>query len=131
MLVHGLSHNRAAMLHRLRHATRLARFALAWFVLSLAAAVVAPLAMPGGMELVCSSTGGLKLLVKSEDGGGEQSRHTLDCPLCAHVASPPPAAVGAAEPPHPLAHVLRPAAAAHIAWLTAAPPPGRGPPALS
>ena len=33
-----------------------------------------------------------------------------------------------AEPVQPLSHVLRPIAAAHIAWLTAAPLPARGPP---
>ena len=52
----------------------------------------------------------------------------------AHTGSidQPAAATGTtAEPVQPLSHVLRPIAAAHIAWLTAAPLPARGPPAIS
>ncbi len=33
----------------------------------------------------------MKLLVKADDGGAPAATHTLDCPLCASVAPPPPA----------------------------------------
>ena len=119
------------MLHRLRHAHLLARFVLVWFALSIGAAVASPLVNPQSMELICSGTGVMKVLVKTDDGVKEQSRHMLDCPLCAATGSPPPAARTTAQPLQPLSYVLRPIAAAHIAWLTAAPLPARGPPTFS
>ncbi|MEQ1661018.1 MAG: DUF2946 domain-containing protein, partial [Hylemonella sp.] len=56
---------------------------------------------------------------------------TLDCPLCATVAVPPPAVRLPLAQPSALALALRPLAAAHIAGRTAAPFPPRGPPAFS
>lgn len=118
-------------MQRLRLAHHLVRLVLAWFVLSIGAAVASPLIKPQSLELICSGTGAMKLLVKTDDGVKEVSSHTLDCPLCAHVGTPPPTVQVRAEPPQPLAHALRPQVAAHIAWLTAAPLPPRGPPTLS
>lgn len=113
----------------LRSARRLARLVLAWFALSIGVAVASPVVSPQSMELVCSASGALKLLVKTDDGAKEMASHTLDCPLCLSMAAPPPAASARAEPHQPLGHVLEPIPAAHIAWLTAAPLPARGPPA--
>lgn len=115
-------------MHALRSARHLARLVLAWFVLSLGVAMASPVVQPQSLELICTSSGALKVLIKSADGVKEASSHTLDCPLCSHIGSPPPHAQGVAEPVQPLAHVLQPIAAAHIAWLTAAPLPARGPP---
>jgi hypothetical protein len=114
----------------LRHARFLARLVLAWFVLSLGAAIASPLIQPQALELVCSAGGAMKLIVKSDDGTQKTSGHTLDCPLCATLGAPPPAARVQAEPPQALAHALPPLAVAHIADRTAAPLPARGPPAL-
>jgi hypothetical protein len=56
----------------------------------------------------------------------------MDCPLCATSSAPPPPVLRlSAEPAQPLAHVLQSIPAAHIAALTAAPLPARGPPAFS
>ncbi|MCA0212048.1 MAG: DUF2946 domain-containing protein [Proteobacteria bacterium] len=118
-------------MHALRSAHTLARLVLVWFALSLGVAVASPLVNPQAMELICSGSGAIKVMVKTDDGVKEQSRHMLDCPLCAATGSPPQAARTTAEPVQPLSHVLRPIAAAHIAWLTAAPLPARGPPAIS
>lgn len=118
-------------MHALRSARNLARLVLVWFALSLGVAVASPMVNPQAMELICSAAGAIKVMVKTDDGLKEQSRHMLDCPLCVAVGSPPPAARTTALPVQPLSHVLRPIAAAHIAWLTAAPLPARGPPALS
>ena len=115
-------------MHALRSARQLARLILAWFVLSLGVAVASPMVNPVAMELVCTSSGAMKVLIKSDDGVKELSSHTLDCPLCASVGTPPPTVRLVAEPPHPLSHALHPVAAAHLAWLTAAPLPARGPP---
>lgn len=114
-----------------RHCQWLARCVLAWFVLSIGVAVASPLVSPQSFELICSGSGAIKLLVKTDDGAQEPlAGHGLDCPLCTQFGAPPPAA--RARPPlvHPLAHALRPVPAAHIAARTAAPLPPRGPPAF-
>lgn len=117
-------------MHRLRTARHLARLVLVWFALSLGVAVASPMVNPVEMELVCTSAGAMKVLVKTDDGVKELSGHTLDCPLCAISGAPPLANRLEAEPPHPLSHALQPLAAAHIAARTAAPLPARGPPIL-
>ena len=117
-------------LQSLRSAHRLARLVLVWFALSLGVAVASPIVSPQAMELICSGSGAVKMMVKTSDGL-QEAGHVLDCPLCVVAGSPPPAARVQAEPVQPLSHVLRPVPAAHIAWLTAAPLPARGPPAFS
>ncbi len=119
-------------MHRLRQARFLARFVLVWFALSIGAAIASPLVNPKAMQLVCSGSGAMKLLLQSDDGSAQpSSSHTLDCPLCAATGSPPPDVRLAVEPPQELAHALRPAVAATIASLTRAPLPARGPPSRS
>lgn len=118
-------------LQAIRSLRWLARLVLAWFVLSIGVAVASPLVNPQAMELICSGSGAIKVLVKTDDGAKELKSHTLDCPLCAHVGAPPPVAHVDVSVIHPLAHALRPIPAAHIAARTAAPLPPRGPPALS
>lgn len=118
-------------LQTLRSLHWLARCVLAWFVLSIGVAVASPLVSPQAMELICSGSGAIKLLVKTDDGTQEATAHTLDCPLCAHASAPPPVLRAAVLLVQPLAHALRPIPAAHIAARTAAPLPPRGPPAFS
>ncbi|MFT4240670.1 MAG: DUF2946 domain-containing protein [Acidovorax sp.] len=118
-------------LHAIRRLRGLARLVLAWFALSLGVAVASPLVSPQSLELICSGSGAIKLLVKTDDGAQELPGHTLDCPLCVHGGAPPPAPLDHAALPHPLAHALHPVPAAHIAERTAAPLPPRGPPAFS
>lgn len=115
----------------LRHARFLARLVLAWFVLSLGVAIASPLVQPQSLELICASGGAMKLIVKNADGSAQERGHTLDCPLCASVAAPPPVAGPLTVAPSPLAQALQPLEAAHIASRTAAPLPPRGPPVLS
>jgi hypothetical protein len=120
------------LLQRLRRASHITRFMLVWFVLSLGVAVAAPLVNPQSTELICSGAGVMKLLVKNADGTStEESRRMLDCPMCATVAAPPPMGQTLAELAPPMGHVLQAIPAEHIAALTAAPPPARGPPASS
>ena len=113
----------------LRNAHLLARFVLVWFMLSLGAAVASPIVNPQSSELICSSAGVMKLIVMTDDGGKEVSDSMLDCPLCATGGvPPPPLARASAELAQPLSHVLQTIPSAHIAALTAAPLPARGPP---
>jgi hypothetical protein len=114
----------------LRNAHQLARLVLVWFALSLGVAVASPIVSPKAMELVCSATGAMTLLVMTDDGLKELVKMGPDCPLCVTGGAPPPVASSLPEPFQPLAHVLQPIPAAHIASLTAAPPPARGPPAF-
>ena len=117
----------------LRHFTFLSRLVLAWFVLSLGVAVASPIVKPQDILLVCSGSGAMKVLVKADDGStSELGSKTMDCPLCAPMAAPPPPAVNARIAPHqPLSYALLGIPAAHIAARTAAPLPARGPPAFS
>lgn len=116
----------------LRNAHLIARLVLVWFALSVGVAMASPIVKPQGVELICSASGLMKLLVKTDGGGKVVSLHTLDCSLCASGNTPPPPLLGwCGEPAQALAHVLRSVAAAHVASLTAAPLPARGPPAFS
>lgn len=112
----------------LPHARRIARLVLAWFALSLAAAIAAPLVQPDNVELVCSG-GALKLLAKGDAGGSAALGHTLHCPLCAGPGAPPPLAPAGIRFAPVVAHGVQAPPAARIAVLTAAPLPARGPPA--
>ncbi|MEO5796953.1 MAG: hypothetical protein ABIP34_19135 [Rhodoferax sp.] len=110
-------------------ARRLARWVLLCFALSLGVAIASPLTHPQAMELVCSSGGSVKLLVTAPDGSTQVVSQMGDCPLCITAGAPPPVGPGPwVEPVQPLSYVLRTIPAAHIAFLTAAPLPARGPP---
>lgn len=116
----------------LRNAHLIARFVLVWLALSIGVAVASPIVKPQGMALICTGTGVMKVLLKADDGSSQEvATKTLDCPLCATVGAPPPVTRLNAEPVQPLAYVMQGIPAAHIAALTGAPPPARGPPAFS
>jgi hypothetical protein len=120
----------------LRNTRYLARLVLAWFVLALGVAVAAPMVNPQSMELICSTGGAMKLIVKSaasqDPADSGQVRHTLDCPLCATALMAPTLEIPVLSvPPSSLAHALQPVEAARIAGRVAAPLPPRGPPSFS
>lgn len=121
---------------------RLARFALAWFVLSLGVAVASPWVNPGAAQWVCSANGVMKWVDVSAASLDDASltrtqadaaqrvgmAHSLDCPLCTVLGAPPMALAMAVAPPQALSYALQPIAAAHIAARIGAPLPARGPP---
>ena len=115
----------------LRNAHLIARFVLVWFALSIGVAIASPIVKPQSIEVICSGSGVMKLLIKSDEGSKVVSLHTLDCSLCATGYAPPPIMQWIVVPVQSLAHVLQSIPAAHIASRTAVPPPGRGPPAFS
>ena len=116
----------------LRNAHILARFVLVWFALSIGAAVASPLIKPQDILLICTGSGAMKVLVTADDGSiQEVASRAIDCPLCMTPGAPPPVARVTAEPAQPLGYALQGIPAAHIAWLTAAPLPARGPPTFS
>jgi len=118
-------------LQTLRQARTLARWVLAWFVLSVGLAVAAPLVHPQSSTLVCSAAGEVKLLVGDDDGSTPASHQLLNCVLCLALGAPPVAQLDVVAPVPPLAYALRGTPAAYIAWRTASPLPPRGPPAFS
>jgi hypothetical protein len=113
----------------LRHARFLARLVLAWFALAIGVAIASPIVKPQGAQLICSG-GGMTLQLPAGDDGTAPVAHTLDCPLCAAVAPPPPMAE-AVPVVQPLGHVVQAIPAAIHAARIASPPPARGPPSLS
>jgi len=117
------------LMQKVRHAFQLTRFVLVWFALSVGVAIASPVLSPKGMDMVCTGTGTMKLVMLGDDDAAASSL-TLDCPLCASVAAPPPVLSTALTQPSPLAHAVQRIAAAHIAALTAPPLPSRGPPVL-
>jgi len=118
-------------LHTLRQARWISRLVLVWFALFLGAAVASPLLKPVGGQMVCSAMGGMKLVADGDTDAPQQPLAGMDCPLCAPLLAPPAPQTSTALPPDGLAHALRPLALAHIAGLTGAPLPPRGPPALN
>ena len=125
---------RLMTLHALRRIATclLGRCVLAWFALSIGVASAAPLIQSQGFELICTSTGAMKMVAIGDDGGSD---HTalgaghLDCPMCLpHAAPPPPVLQLTAPTQSPLRHALQPVERARIAAITAAPLPARGPP---
>ena len=113
----------------LRHAKLLARFVLLWFALAIAAAMASPLVKPQALALICSVSGGMKLLPPTDDGGQPMASHTLDCPLCVGIGAPPPLlALAIHAPTQAPGEVFQGVHAIHVAALRAAPLPARGPP---
>lgn len=112
----------------LRHATLLARLVLLWFVVSLGVAIASPLVKPQAMQLVCSGSGAMKVIVAGADGKAPATSHTLDCPLCASISAPPPLEIRAFAAAAPLAFEVPLATSDAVFFLRAAPPPARGPP---
>jgi len=116
----------------LRNTSHLARLVLVWFVLFVGVAVAAPLLNPHASQMVCSATGGMKM-VNLEDGSSDATNlpSSMDCPLCTQVCAPPPPLALSFQTISVFAHAMRSIPAAHIAWVTASPLPPRGPPAHS
>ena len=107
----------------------LGRCVLAWFALSIGVASASPVIQPKSFELICTSTGAVKMIVKGDDGSVSVGAGHLDCPMCLPLAAPlPPVMQLPLLPPSPLAHSLQPVESARIAAVTAAPLPARGPP---
>ena len=72
----------------IRQAPRLIRAVLAWFVVTVAFAVAAPVVQPQSLSLVCSAAGSVKLMLsggpddQGNQGASVAGHHTLDCVMC-------------------------------------------------
>jgi hypothetical protein len=112
----------------LRNCTLITRLVLVWFALFIGSAMASTVMKPSSLQMVCSGAGSMTLVDVNDQEGDTRISPSLDCPLCTSVSAPPPPLAVAFDPPCPLRHALRPIAAAHIAYITAAPLPSRGPP---
>ena len=119
-----------SLLHTFRTSRQFARAALLWWCLALGLAAAAPLAQAQGSRMVCTASG-MVMLVDADSGTPVgQAAHAMDCALCL-VAGAPPSAAAATDLFVSAQETLaaQPLVAA-LTWRSAAPPPGRGPPAL-
>jgi hypothetical protein len=114
-----------------RLSRRFARAMLLWLGLYLVAGIASPLIAPQSIEQVCSASGSMRLVMLDDDGQEVVTAASLDCPLCASLAAPPPAALPPAR--HPPQGVS--ASNSHRSLPGAAPsaslPPARASPAIT
>jgi hypothetical protein len=116
------------LLHTLRSSPWLARLALLWFALTLGAAVASPLVHPQSELVICSGVGMQKVVLNDDGTITTSSVSGMSCPLCLVGNAPPQATALTVSLAHSLGHVLHSTPTSHLAALTAAPPPARGPP---
>lgn len=116
------------LMQALRQSKFLARCVLAWFVLSMAVAVAAPVVSPQASQLVCSSSGAVKLVNAGADDSAPMQSHVLDCVLCLVSGAPPAQTVQSLDSPDLLSFALQSAPSAWVAKRSAAPLLARGPP---
>lgn len=113
----------------LSHSRIVARLVLAWYALFVGVSIASPLIEPATLQMVCSM--GMKMVLVDGEGATTDEAPGLDCPLCAPYAPNTATSAVSFAPADALAHALRPAVAAHLAWLTRSPLPARGPPAAA
>ena len=82
----------------LRNSKLIASLVLVWFALFLGSAIASSVMQPGSLQMVCSSDGGMKVVDTSNTEGDVQTPKSMDCPLCASVAAPPPPCHAVAAP---------------------------------
>jgi hypothetical protein len=108
-----------------------ARLVLVWFALFIGVAIASPIVNPTETQMVCTSAGGMKMVLSGEQGEESKVAANMDCPLCVVVALHSPSCQASINNLSPLAHALHPVAAALIASRSAPPFPSRGPPSFS
>ncbi|MET4576708.1 DUF2946 family protein [Ottowia thiooxydans] len=118
-------------MQELRKSLLLTRLVLAWFLLTLGVAIASPIVQPRAMQMICAANGSIQVIVLDDSGQAEASpHHTLDCPLCVAITTPPVYPDIQFEQPVPQAIALYALGSQHIAAILGAPFPPRGPPTL-
>ena len=115
-------------LQTLRNTPSLARAVLLWWCLALGLAMAAPLAQTQSSRMVCSASGRVMLVDADTGAPASQGAHNLDCALCLFTGAPPPAAQTLLFSKAPSPTLAATVGLSALAWRSAAPPPGRGPP---
>jgi hypothetical protein len=92
-----------ATMQALRNSLSLTRLVLAWFMLTLSIAMASPIVHPKAIEVVCTSSGSMQVIMLDEDGQAAPGlHHSLDCPLCLTITTPPSYSSPHLEQPQPL-----------------------------
>lgn len=117
-----------SLLHTLRNTPWLAKLALLWLALTLGVAVASPLVNPQTELVICTTMGMVKVALQADGSVSTSPSSEAHCPLCVGGGAPPVFVSLTFQSAQPLGHVLQSIPAAHMAALTAAPPPPRGPP---
>ncbi|MGF6211107.1 DUF2946 family protein [Comamonas sp. 4034] len=103
-----------------------ARLVLVWFALTLGVGMASPIVAPQQWDVVCSSSGDMKLVVV---GDSALAPHHLDCPMClTTLALPGVDTMPQLPQAQPLGRAAQPIVAARLAAVVGAPLPPRGPP---
>ena len=116
----------------LRSAHDLARLVLVWFALSLGVAIASPVVNPQDLQMVCTGSGAMKLVVTDANGDQNTTLLSMHCPLCATgLAITPelPTLDFTQAVPSNFA-VLQPTSNAKAQFFSA-PLPARGPPSIN
>lgn len=114
----------------LRNAHRLTRFVLVCWMLFMGVAMASPLVNPDGVQLVCTTTGSVKMVQVGADGDDASDKtFGLHCPLCLPSLAPPNRDQGATGP-EGLTFALSALALAPLATRVGLPWQARAPPAL-
>lgn len=118
-------------MQRLRTSIATARAVLAWFALSLAVAMAAPVFKPLVTELICGSHGAM-VVVQPDAAAGTPQAKVLECPACGWLGAAPPLQPQAQQGAAPLPWVVPPFfSTPPVTAASVAPLPARGPPASS
>jgi hypothetical protein len=110
------------------HSPIWARKVLLWLLLAFAAAIASPLVQPRSIELLCTGTGSVKLLVGSADDADSSAGMAPDCALCAQASLPVEQHAFSPAISLPRVPALRATALLRTALQAAPPLPARGPP---
>jgi hypothetical protein len=105
-----------------------ARKVLLWLLLAFAAAIASPLVQPKSIELLCTGTGSVKLLVGNAEDGDSSTGLAPDCALCVQASLPAHAPLFTAAPQQRTVHALQALALPRTALRATPPLPARGPP---
>ena len=108
----------------------LSRLVLVWYMLFVGVSVLAATLQPKTIDVVCSTTGIMKVVVQGE--GDATPVSSMDCPLCAHAtpALPSPTVAALAHVHDARAYIVQALPEALLLVRTAPPLPSRGPPDL-
>lgn len=120
----------------LRSAHHLARLVLVWFALSLGVAIASPVVNPQDLQMVCTGSGAMKLVVTDVNANLDTDQGTallsMHCPLCATgFAITPELRTLDFTQAAPSNFAVLPPISTATAQFFSAPLPARGPPSIN
>jgi hypothetical protein len=68
-------------MHTLRNSKLIAKLVLVWFALFLGSAIASTVIKPDSLQMVCTASGGMKMVDMTGDDGELKASASMDCPL--------------------------------------------------